>query len=191
MAAAVTGRRDELASDVELAQRLAQGDKEAFHQFYEAYFPRVYGFVQKKLSNRADTEEVVQDVFLNIFLSIGSFRGEAPLAAWVFGVSRRTIGRRFSRKRPTISQARSEEDRLGDSRRESGLATPHEAYECRERIAAMESVANTQLNREQWEVFWAHHMEGQSVRSIAEELGKTEDAIKSNLYRTRKSLLST
>ena len=190
MAAAVTGRRDELASDVELAQRLAQGDKEAFCQFYEAYFPRVYGFVQKKLSNRADTEEVVQDVFLNIFLSIDSFRGEAPLAAWVFGVSRRTISRRFSRKRP-LTQPLPEEDCLGDSPRKSPVATPEETVAYRERLTAMSEAADNQLSQEQWGVFWDHHMEGQSVRSIAQRLGKSEDAVKSNLYRTRRTLLAT
>ncbi len=98
-AAAISDPQEELARDLEFARELTAGEEQAFHRFYEAYFPRVYGFVHKKLSNRADIEEVVQEVFLNIFVSVGSFRGDAPLAAWVFGVARRTVARRFRRKR--------------------------------------------------------------------------------------------
>ena len=97
-AAAISDPLEELARDLEFARELTAGEEQAFHRFYEAYFPRVYGFVRKKLSNRADVEEVVQEVFLNIFVSIGSFRGDAPLAAWVFGVARRTGLRRGARR---------------------------------------------------------------------------------------------
>lgn len=189
-AAAISDPLEELARDLEFARELTAGEEQAFHRFYEAYFPRVYGFVRKKLSNRADVEEVVQEVFLNIFVSIGSFRGDAPLAAWVFGVARRTVARRFRRKRHTTLSL-SEDEHLGDSSQDNSVATPLEAYECQERVAAMTSVAENDLTDEQWKVFWHHHLEDRSVKVIAKNLKKSEDSIKSNLYRTRKALLST
>ena len=87
------------SGDDELIARVRAGDEAAFETLYERYLPRVYPFVSKRVQNRADTEEIVQEVFINIFSSIGSFRDEAPFAAWVLGLTRRTIANRFKKKR--------------------------------------------------------------------------------------------
>jgi len=47
------------------------------------------------------------------------------------------------------------------------------------------------LSAEQWQIFSRHHLDGDSVTAIATSLGKTEDSIKSNLYRTRRALRAT
>ena len=178
------------AADLDFVAQLRAGEREAFDLFYEAFFPRVYGFVQKKLADRADSEEVVQEVFLNIFLSIDSYRGEAPLAAWVFGVTRRTIARRFRKKR-AVTVPLSDEENLGERLPDPAAATPLEHYEAEERLIAIQSVVHDDLSAEQWQIFSRHHLDGDSVTAIATSLGKTEDSIKSNLYRTRRALRST
>ena len=86
-------------SDDELVARVREGDEAAFEGLYARYLPRIYSFVSKRVPNRADTEEIVQEVFINIFSSIGSFRGEAPFAAWALGLTRRTIANRFKKRR--------------------------------------------------------------------------------------------
>ena len=68
-----------LIPDEELVAQVVQGDGAAFQILYDRYFGRVYAFVQRRLRNRADVEETVQEVFINVFSSIGSYRGEAPL----------------------------------------------------------------------------------------------------------------
>ncbi len=69
-------------SDQQLIEHITAGDKAAFDVLYERYFPRVFSFVNKRLGNRADTEEIVQEVFINVFSSLGSYRGEAPFPPW-------------------------------------------------------------------------------------------------------------
>jgi RNA polymerase sigma-70 factor (ECF subfamily) len=179
--------------DDALVERVRSGDESAFELLYERYLPRVYQFVNRRVRNRADAEETVQEVFVNIFSSIGTFRGEAPFAAWVLGLTRRTIANRFKKKRhATVPLAAHDEPETIDLaipslRREP---TPHDHYECGERIAQLESAASRHLTPEQWQLFELHHLRHHSIHEIAQALDKTEDAVKSNLYRARRILLT-
>ncbi len=180
------------AVDTELVDRLRKGDEVAFEMLYERYFKRVYHFIDKRLNNRADTEETTQEVFINIFSSIDSFRGEAPFAAWVFGVTRRTIAARFKRRRhPTVPLGDEEPEQvspmLGNL---STTPSPLEDYECRERAAHLKSVIHEHLSTEQRLLFQLHHLDDRPISEIARTLDRSENAVKSSLYRTRKLLLS-
>jgi RNA polymerase sigma-70 factor (ECF subfamily) len=174
-------------SDEELIAGIQSGSEASFGVFYDRYFPRVYHFVNQRLRNHADSEEVVQEVFINVVSSIGSFRGESALSSWIYGVTRRTIARRFKRKRhPTVALVDSnpQDPRLGAG------PTPLQSYECAERLDMMVAAAQDQLSDEQRELFRLHHLENRPIKEIADRLNKTENSIKSNLYRTRKILLT-
>ena len=170
--------------------RVSAGDETAFTEIYERYFKRVYIFVSRRLSNQADTEETVQEVFINIFTSLESYRGEALFAAWVFGVTRRTIAARFKRKRhPTVSLS-DEEQELAASLEANPMPSPLEAYEGEELLSQVETKLASKLSSEQRHLFRLHHLEDRSISEIAVALDKSENAVKSNLYRTRKLLLA-
>ena len=179
-------------SETELVARVLAGEEAAFERLYERYLPRVAGFVRKRLGNPADTEEVVQDVFFAVFSSLDSFRGEAPFAAWVLGIARRTVANRFKRKRHPLVALGDEEpestDRLDPMVQPAAM--PDEIYECDERMRRIEAAARRRLSREQQRLFQLHHLQHLSITEIAGVLEKSEDAIKSNLYRTRKLLLA-
>jgi RNA polymerase sigma-70 factor (ECF subfamily) len=185
--------RDAPISDDALIARVCAGEQAAFEVLYERYFRRVYQFVHKRLHSRADTEETVQEVFFNVFASIGSYRGEAPFAAWVLGLTRRTIANRFKKRRhPTVPLDGAEEteslDRLNPHYQSE--PTPLEHYELRERLARLEEAARRELTDEQRRLFELHHLEHRSITDIAASMAKTEDAVKASLYRTRKLLLA-
>lgn len=194
--AAPTRSVETCASDDELVLRLKQGDELAFEQLYERYFPRIHAFVDRRMSNRADVEETVQEVFFSIFNSIETFRGEAPFAAWVFGLTRRTIASRFKKKRhATVPLDDSDADAasapaMGTPIVPSLDPTPLEVYEVQERLARMEQCAVQQLSEEQRHLFVLHHLMNHSISRIAKDLSKSEDAVKSNLYRARKILMA-
>ncbi|MBW2269060.1 MAG: RNA polymerase sigma factor [Deltaproteobacteria bacterium] len=178
------------ASDEMVIQRVIDGDREAFNEIYERYFPRVMGFVRKRIDNGADVEETVQEVFINIFSSLDSYRVEAPFAAWVFGVSRRTVASRFKRKNhKMISLEGSEEpvDVGANVRREP---TPLEYYERNERAKRLDDAAHQDLTPEQQRLFELHHLRHRPIQEIAQQLHKSEDAVKSHLYRARRLLLA-
>ena len=66
--------------------------------------------------------------------------------------------------------------------------SPLEAYECQELLSQLEAKLDSKLSAEQRELFQLHHVEDRSISEIALALDKTENAIKSNLYRARKIL---
>ncbi len=178
--------------DTVLVDRLRDGDESAFSALYDRYFQRVYDFVDRRLGNRADTEETVQEVFINLFSCIHNFRGEAPFGAWVFGVTRRTIASRFKRKQHAMVPLVEEDSGMSDSHHPTLRRDPDplEAYEYQERLARMEAAARESLSEDQRTLFQLHHVENKSISQIARALRKSEDAVKSNLYRARKLLLA-
>ena len=144
------------------------------------------------MSNQADAEETTQEVFINLFSSIHTYRGDAPFAAWMFGVARRTLAARFKRRRhDMVSLGHDEPENVSPfgpmARREPD---PYEAYEATERLDRMEAAARDDLNLDQWTLFQLHHLENKSIQDIAAETRKSEDAVKSHLYRARKLLLA-
>ncbi len=177
-------------SDIELIEKISGGDRASFSVLYERYFQRVYRFACRRINNRADVEETVQEVFANIFTSLGSFRSDAPFAAWVFGVARRTVANRFKKKRhPTVPIDLEDESRvIGNAvRREP---TPFEHYECWERLNRLQTAADCDLSPIQRRLFEMHHLQHQSIREIARAINKSTDAVKSDLYRARRTLLA-
>jgi RNA polymerase sigma-70 factor (ECF subfamily) len=177
-------------ADEVLVDRIRSGDRDAFTELYERYFTRIFHFVARRMRNRADAEETVQEVFVNVFASIDSFRGEAPFGAWVFGLTRRTVAGRFKKRVPNLVP-------LGDDEVESGFhgiarePNPHEAYEYSERLSRIEDAVVSDLSDEQRQLFELHHIEHRSIQEIAGLLSKSEDAVKSHLYRARKVLLAS
>ncbi len=177
-------------SDEALVERICKGSVEDFDVLYRRYFPRIYRFVGRRIGNRADVEEAVQEIFFHLFSSIDNYRGDAPFAAWAFGLSRRALANRYKRRRSAFAPLPSE-----DTETQAGMslasedADPHMAYELTERLGHLQHAARG-LSEDQWELFRLHHLEHVPIDQIAVRTRKSEDAVKSHLYRARKALLA-
>ncbi|MFB0976774.1 MAG: RNA polymerase sigma factor [Myxococcota bacterium] len=176
-------------SDEDLVEMIASGDHDAFSNLYDRYFKRVYHFVNRRLNNTADVEETVQEVFINVFSSVDSYRREAPFGAWIFGVTRRTIASRFKKKRhPTVPLDDGDSDNISFDQGASPSAI--ETIEYKERIHTINRLMKNRLTPEQRVLFDMHHVQDRPIHEIAQTLNRSENAIKSNLYRARKILLA-
>ena len=90
----------------ELLQRIAGGDEAAFARLYDLLSPRVFGLILRVLVDRAQSEEVLQEVFLEVWRSASRFapnRGQGR--TWVL-----TIAHRRAVDRVRASQASSDRD---------------------------------------------------------------------------------
>ena len=179
------GRRSEpWSDDQELIHQILAGSPEHFEMLYETYFRRVYRFALKRLNDPGEAEDVTQEVFLTVFNALGSFQGNSSLLVWIFGITRNTVNRRFRRARPRLETLENLESR-------EGVAGPSEVDEivnARRLLDACEGVIEVHLTPLQRRIFHLKHLRCQSIRSIAQTLGKSEDAIKANLYRMRKTI---
>ena len=171
-------------SDSELVTQILNGSREHFELLYESYFPRVYRFALKRLGDHAEAEDVAQEVFFTVYRALESFQGTAPLLIWIFGITRNTVNRRFRRVRPRI------ESLDASDAREISAGTPpaDRAVDARRMLELCEAVIENDLTPLQRRIFHLKHLRRQSIRNIAEALGKSEDAIKANLYRMRRSI---
>jgi len=78
--------------DATLLERVAAGDLEAFHLFYERYAGRVHAYVQQLSRSREGAEDVVQEVFLAVWRKAASFRPErGDAAGWLYTMTRNKL----------------------------------------------------------------------------------------------------
>ena len=93
------------AEGVDLIARIAQGDREAFGRFYDAFAPLAFGVIRRILQQPGDAEDVLQEVFWEIWRLAGRYEpGRGAPAAWVVTRARsRAIDRlRSLRKRDEV-----------------------------------------------------------------------------------------
>lgn len=170
--------------DQELVDRILAGSREHFDLLYSIYFPRVYGFALKRLGDPNEAEDVTQEVFLTLINALASFEGRSSLLVWIFGVARNKLNRRFRSQRPRLESL--EESRAFDVR---GSETAiDDAVDARRALKRIQSVIANDLTPLQRRVFHLKHVRHQTIRDIAHALGRSEDAIKANLYRVRRAI---
>jgi RNA polymerase sigma-70 factor (ECF subfamily) len=170
------------SSDAELVSQILSGSREHFELLYQTYFPRVYRFALKRLGDPGEAEDVTQEVFVTVFRALASYAGNSTLLVWIFGITRNKVNRRFRGKRPRIESL------------EDAVELPNEdpptdrAVEARRMLGRCEKVIEEDLTPLQRRIFHLKHLRRQSIRAIATALGKSEDAVKANLYRMRRAL---
>ena len=79
----VTAEPGYSATDIELAKAAATGDSEAFEKIYELHNRRVYSLCLRMLGNATQAEDLTQEVFLQLYRKIGSFRGDSAFTTWL------------------------------------------------------------------------------------------------------------
>ena len=106
------------------------------------------------------------------------------VAVWIFGITRNTVNRRFRKARPYL-----ESIDAPSARQLAAESTPIDrAVDARRALERCVTVIEEDLTPLQRRIFHLKHLRRQSIRSIADALGKSEDAIKANLYRMRISI---
>ena len=171
-------------SDLELVDEIIGGSSQHFDMLYECYFPRVYRFALKRLRDPGEAEDVAQDVFMTLLSALPSYQGQSSLLVWIFGITRNTVNRRFRKPRPRLEPLE-EGGALDVAGREA--PTDH-SVEARRMLTRCEEIIEFELTPLQRRIFHLKHLRRQPIRSIAEALGKSEDAVKANLYRMRRAI---
>lgn len=85
--------------DAELVRRCREGDRSAWRMLYERNAPLVYRFISALGVPPDEREDAVQDVFMAVYRSLDSFRGEAQLSTWIYRIASRHAGRMGRRRR--------------------------------------------------------------------------------------------
>jgi RNA polymerase sigma-70 factor, ECF subfamily len=174
---------DVRAVDLELAQRCRHGDAAAFEELYRAHAGRLYNLVFRMVGSAQEAEDLLQDVFLNAYRKLGSFRGDSSLGTWLYRLA-------VNQCLDVLRGRQSKMARVTDSLDDDGAAEP----------AAVSPVVPTAVSRLDLDraiarlpqgcraAFILHDVEGFEHNEVAKLLGVSEGTSKSQVHKARMKL---
>ncbi len=175
-------------SDAQLLEGIRRANQADFALLYERYFPRIYSFAYGRLRNHADTEEVVQETFVAVFRSVDAYRGQSSLLSWIYGIAKNTVNNYIRRARAQEQRVERAESELVRSAHSIDACTPEEHLSLRRyQDAIQERLAGIP----EWhhEVFVLRHVENLPIGEIARRVSRSNDAVRSSLYRIKRLLV--
>jgi RNA polymerase sigma-70 factor (ECF subfamily) len=175
----VTGGGDEAG----LVARLRASDVTAFEELVIAYQHRVFAVAARMLGNRAEAEEIAQEVFLRAHRAIRDFRGDAKLSTWLYSITSRLCLNRLA----TTERRLTREDDEALARVPGSGAGADEELERRQLQGALHQ-AIAALPEDRRIVVVLRDVEGLSYEEIAQALDLEPGTVRSRLHRARLEL---
>lgn len=172
--------------DFELTQAAAAGDMAAFETLYERHHRRVYSLCLRMLANPTEAEDLTQEVFVQLFRKLGSFRGESLFTTWLHRLTVNQVLMHFRKKGVKLEKTTEEGDELNDIV-QVGTDRPN-AMPVVDRIALDAAIA--QLPPGYRSVFVLHDVEGYEHEEVGKLLGVSVGTSKSQLHKARLKLRS-
>ncbi len=180
---AITETEKPKASDYELAQAAAGGDMLAFEQLYERHNRRVYSLCLRMTTNTAEAEDLAQEVFIQLFRKIGSFRGESAFTTWLHRLTVNQVLMHFRKRGVRLEQTTDD----GETPVQVVVGTQNpNSMPVVDRIALDKAIG--QLPPGYRTVFILHDVEGHEHEEIARLLGCSVGTSKSQLHKARMKL---
>lgn len=182
-------------SEARLVERLGRRDERAFNELVADYGPRVFGLVLRMIGSRAEAEDLTQEVFVQVFKAIGTFRGESKLSTWVYRIAINLCKNRskYLRVRHTADQteldAVEERGKLGDAKGEAlgQLARPDDMLAGKQ-VERIVQRAILELEASFRECLVLRDVEDLSYEEIESITGLPAGTVKSRIHRARAQL---
>ncbi|MCC6748070.1 MAG: sigma-70 family RNA polymerase sigma factor [Deltaproteobacteria bacterium] len=182
-----------------LVHRLQQRDERAFREMVRTYEAQVFNLVFRMLGNRQEAEDLAQDVFLTVFKSIDSFRGDSKLSTWLYRIAVNTCKNRYkylARRRHNALQPLDEaSEREAAAQDQGGPTIPLQAHLSRPDHLVEGRALEAALQRELENLEEEHRLlivlrdvQGLSYQEIAAITQLPEGTVKSRLHRARMAL---
>lgn len=176
-----------------LVERLKRRDEAAFNVFMRAYKDKVFSLVLRMLGSRAEAEDLTQEVFITVFRSIESFRGDSKLSTWLYRVA---VNHCKNRVKYLDRRGRKTSTEIDDAPEAavsrggpvtSRVDRPDEAtegVELQEKIRA----ALAAIDHDHRELIILRDLEGLAYEEIVQITGLPDGTVKSRLHRARAAL---
>ncbi|MEO6547455.1 MAG: RNA polymerase sigma factor [Ferruginibacter sp.] len=174
----------------ELIIKLKQGDQSGFTTIVELYKDMVYNTAVGIVQNPDDADDITQEVFVQVYLSINSFKGESKLSTWLYRI---TISKSLDHEKKKKRKKRfgfmqsifGHQD--GETVHAVEFDHPGVQLEKKEKAAELFK-ALKQLPDKQRIAFTLHKLEGQSHQEIAEIMNTSLYAVESLMGRAKTNL---
>lgn len=168
-------------ADGEVIRRIAGGDRAAMMTLYQRHHLRVFRFLIRMVRNEATAEELVSDVFLDVWRQAGAFEGRSSATTWLLGIARfKALSQLRRRTDAPLDDAFAEalEDDADD---------PEVSAQKTDKAAIMRACLG-RLSPGHAEVIDLVYYHEQGVDAVARILGIPANTVKTRLFHARKRL---
>jgi RNA polymerase sigma-70 factor, ECF subfamily len=170
-------------NDFSLCQLAASGNLAAFEMLYQRYHRRTYSLCLRMTNSQTEAEDLTQEVFIQLFRKIGSFRGDSAFSTWLHRLTVNQVLMHFRRR--SVKNEKTSEDGEIPEQTVSGTENPNKMPVI-DRLALNKAIE--QLPPGYKKVFWLHDVEGYEHEEIARMLKLSVGTSKSQLHKARLKL---
>lgn len=179
----------------EMIERLKRQDEAAFNELVRLYQGRIFRLVFRMIGDRAEAEDLAQEVFVTVFKSIETFRGESKLSTWMYRVATnhcknriKYLGRRARGKKKELDEyADATAIESATMNTSAQVPRPDEALSGKE-LEHFIQVALASLGDEHKTLVVLRDIENMTYEEIQEITGLASGTVKSRLHRARLAL---
>lgn len=168
-------------SDQDLISRVAKGDRLAFRALYARHHVRVFRFILRFVRDEAQAEDLISEVFLDVWRQADRFEGRSSVSTWILGMAR--FKALSSLRRPT--EASLDEDQAGAIADEAD--TPETVAQKVDKAQAIRRCIAS-LSSEHREIVDLVYYQEKSISEVAEIVGIPENTVKTRMFYARKRL---
>jgi RNA polymerase sigma-70 factor (ECF subfamily) len=167
--------------DEALMARIVNYDRSAMHMLYARHHVRVYRFALRVLRDRALSEDVVSDVFFEVWRSADQFEGRSAVSTWLLGIARLKA---FS----ALKRCPEEElDERAANTVEDPADDPASSLERKETDSVLRECLSG-LPRGHREIIDLVYFHEKSIAEVAEIVGIPRNTVKTRMFSARKRL---
>ena len=171
------------STDLELCRLAADGDLAAFEIIYQRYHRRTYALCLRMTNSQTEAEDLTQEVFIQLFRKVGSFRGDSAFSTWLHRLTVNQVLMYFRRR--SVKNEKVSDDGEMPEQTVNGTANPNR-MQVVDRIALKNAVAL--LPKGYKSVFMLHDVQGFEHEEVAKRLGISIGTSKSQLHKARLKL---
>lgn len=181
-------------ADRQLVRRLRDRDEQAFRELMVEHRDKVYNLTLRMLGNRAEAEDVAQEVFIQVFKTIDTFREESKLSTWLYRVAVNLCKNRIKYLARRQDRNKDQLDETTEAAASSAVAAPGGPPPRPDRAvegAQIEKVlqeAIATLDEDHRVLVVLRDVEDLSIEEICAITGLPDGTVKSRLHRARLAL---
>ncbi len=168
-------------SDQDLILRVAKGDRLAFRTLYARHNVRVFRFILRFIKDEGQAEDLIGEVFLDVWRQADRFEGRSSVSTWILGMAR---FKALSSLRKT-TEAELDEDKAAAIADEAD--NPETVSQKLDKAKAIRRCID-QLSPEHREIVDLVYYQEKSISEVAEIVGIPENTVKTRMFYARKRL---
>lgn len=170
----------------ELAQKAKEGDKKAFEEIYILLSPDVYSIVYEITRDKEEALDLTQDCFLAAMLNINNLKNTEKVKNWLIRIAANKSRDYLKKKKPSVITEELEFI-IENIEEDTPDILPEQALEETERKEDLRSILDS-LSEDKRLCLLLRYKYEMSYSEIAEELGISESAVKSRLFRAKEDV---